>query len=68
MSGVLPSLPSAHDVAASSAGASAHGRGPARAVRTRLAVPASRVTGTRVCAFAPLHKCSAVAGPCFPAS
>ena len=45
MSGELPSLPSAHDMAASSAGARAHGRGLARAVLTVLAGPAPRVKG-----------------------
>ncbi len=35
MSGAFPSLPSAHDMAASSAGAGAHGRGLARVVLTR---------------------------------
>ncbi len=45
MSGALPSLPSAHDMAASSVGAGAHGRGLARAVLTMLTVPAPRVKG-----------------------
>jgi len=38
MSGALPPVPSAHDMAASSAVASAHGRGLVRAVLTVLAV------------------------------
>jgi len=45
MSGALSSLQSAHDMAASSAVAGAHGRGLARAELTVLAVAAPRVKG-----------------------
>ena len=50
MSGELPSLTSSHDMAASSAGARAHGRGLARAVLT-VSPSCTARERTRACAL-----------------